>query len=113
VIDGATNRVTTTVPVGNFGGTRKLGLDSVTHTLYVLSSSRGVGDTVTAIDETTNAVIAKLSLPDLSASNSPGAFGIGVDPTTHSVYVSRYGPYIVPQNEPVGPGTVAVLSGVQ
>ncbi|MEZ0579117.1 IPT/TIG domain-containing protein [Nocardioides sp. MH1] len=76
VIDGATNTVTATIPVGSRPGA--VDVDPTSHTVYVANNR---GPSVSVIDGTTNTVTATIPL-----AQSPQ--GLTVDPTTHTVYVA-------------------------
>jgi YVTN family beta-propeller protein len=78
VIDGASNTVIATVPIGvrAFG----LGLNLTTNHIYV---GRTRENFVTIIDGTSNTVVDKVQV-------GVGPTGIGVNPRTNRVYVSNY-----------------------
>ncbi len=78
VIDGATNTVTATIPVGS--GPDGVGVDPATDTVYVTNFNDG---TVSVIDGATNTVTATIPV-------GLQPFGVGVNPATHAVYVTNY-----------------------
>jgi YVTN family beta-propeller protein len=86
VLNGATNAITATVPLG--GVPTDLAVDPATNRVYV-----AYGGTVAVLDGTTNAVTATVPV-------GGGSGGVAVDPATHKVDAVSY-----------GDGTVAVLDG--
>jgi YVTN family beta-propeller protein len=100
VIDGATNTVTATIPVGNspFG----LAVNPATNTIYV---GNGLDDTVSVIDGANNTVTATipLAVPGIPPGGS-SPFGLAVNPATNTVYVASIG-----TNS--GPDNIAVIDG--
>jgi YVTN family beta-propeller protein len=90
VINGATNTVTTTVPVGS--GPIGVGVNPSTNTIYVANSG---SNNVSVVDGATNALTATIPV-----GTSP--FGVGVNPSTDTIYVAN-----------IGSGSVSVIDGRQ
>jgi len=88
VIDGSSNTVIATVPVGTFP--QGVGVNPTTNRIYVANQG---GNTVSVIDGTSNTVIATVPV-----GNSPGY--VDVNPTTNYIYVANY-----------SGNTVAVIDG--
>ena len=103
VIDGATNSLITTVPVGN--GPSGVGVDDITHRVYVtnLGTSISVGNTVSVIDETPAGADEHNVIAIVTVGTGPSS--VGVNHTTHRVYVSNNGTSMVAGN------TVSVIDG--
>jgi YVTN family beta-propeller protein len=99
VIDGSTNRVTTTIPLP--GDAQGIGVDPTTHAIYAMGNPvgqlTGIDEALWIIDGTTTGMLGTLPIGYVG----PGwGAAIAVDTTTHTVYV------------PTGKN-IAVFSGVQ
>ena len=92
VIDGTTNTVTATIPVGTHPS--GVGVDPSSHTVYVANALSG---TVSVIDGTSNTVTESVAIDG----GAPDA--VAVDPSTHTVYVT---------NNQIGGTTVGVIDGI-
>jgi len=100
VIDGATNTITATVPIGSQGPysldgaipSSSLAVNSVTNQIYVVNGAGSSGSsstvlnavigTVTVIDGATNTVAATVTV-------GYGAFDVAVNQTTNQIYVTN------------------------
>jgi YVTN family beta-propeller protein len=87
VINGQTNNVVTTIPVGN--GPDAIGVNPTTNMIYVANYT----NTVSVINGQTNNVVATIPV-----GNEP--YGIGINPTTNMIYVAN-----------LGNNTVSVING--
>jgi YVTN family beta-propeller protein len=101
VIDGATNKVTATVTIATgTAAADSVAVDEITDTVYV---TNGGLDTVSVIDGATcngtDAAGCAQTPPTISVGDDP--FGVAVDETTDTVYVTNY----------VSSGTVSVIDG--
>src|SRR2546426_1095765 len=88
VIDGATNSVTGTIPVG--GGIQGIGVNPNTNKIYVTSNGFSspsyrfsCSSTVSVIDGATNSITSTIPV-----GNEPN--GIGVNPKTNMIYVANF-----------------------
>jgi YVTN family beta-propeller protein len=79
VIDGVNNSVIATVGVG--ARPQAIGINSVTHTIYVVNTH---SNNVTMIDGTNNAVLATVATGN-------GPYAIAVDTAANKAYVSTMG----------------------
>ena len=95
MLNGASNKVLTTVPTGSVTGCDRDGVavNSITNRIYVTNPC---SDSMSVLDGATNAVLATLALPVASY-----PYLVAVNPTTNRVYVS---------NPPAN--TITVIQGV-
>ena len=84
VINGATNQVTATIALSAAPGA--IATDPATNTVYA-----GAGNAVSVIDGATNQVTATVAI-----SSGFSAEGLGVDPSTHTAYLSASGTELPP-----------------
>ncbi|MFN8483645.1 MAG: kelch repeat-containing protein [Anaerolineae bacterium] len=77
VIDGATDTMLTTVPVGKGAG--RIAVNPMTNTIYVTNSAEG---TLTVVDGASHRVTATVRV-------EPGPIGLAVNPNTNRVYVAN------------------------
>lgn len=87
VIDGSTNNVVSTIPLGNFL-TRGLVVNPVTNMIYVFTRDSLVYPTVVAIDGSTNTIANTIRIP--TQAGSPQPFGITVNSVTNMIYGADY-----------------------